>query len=358
MSNNKLPKNILNKLNTLDNLQFFERSSNFKDWDLVLEKLDYCPFLYTNASIKYQEAYRSDSFSEYLDLSAVIKFKDEFIGILPLAIAHKNKQYLIFSQTYLNGLDEPPPLDKPIFAKFVSTKIKKQVSCEIYKILKTISKLLDIDEYKISDNFEGSSKLSDWHILSMELGSQVNVIHELYVDLTLDINTIKSKFRKSYKSLIKEDKFKLKTYVMTKNDTDIWREFKNMHLKAAGRITRSEKSWRMHFEDITNDCGLLIYVRDHKDLFLGGGFFNYSKDEANYSVAAYDRGFFHLPIGHIVQFRAIKEFQKKGLKWYKLGHLPFKGDMAKPSEKYMNIGNFKKGFATNIFSKFVFINQN
>ncbi len=354
MSQFEISNNILNQLNTLDDLSFISRSSQIKQWDQFLEEITYAPFLYTNSSILYQEEYRKNYFKNYLDLSSIIIFKGSMMGILPLGVCIIKEKYIIFSQTNFNGLNEPPPLNKPIFNSLYSEKIINIVSIEIYSIINKIVKLLNIKEWRSADNFEGFSGITSWHLLSMTKGAEVSLIHELYVDLTLDLGFIKSKFRKSYKSLIKEEKYDLTSFVMSKNDHKTWSEFKKLHLYSAGKVTRSDESWRLHFEDINNNCGMLIYLRDKEGSFLGGGFFNYSKDEAVYSVAAYNRDFFHLPLGHIVQFRAINELKKRGIKSYRIGHLPFKGDEVLPSEKYLNIGIFKKGFATKILPKYIF----
>lgn len=354
MSKFEILNDILNKLNTVDALSFISRSSNIKKWDQFLEGINYAPFLYSNSSINYQEEYRKNNFKNYIDLSSIIIFKGSMIGIFPLGVCFVEEKYIIFSQTNFNGLSEPPPLNKPIFNSLYSEKIINKVAREIYLIINKIVQLLNIKEWRSADNFEGFSGITQWHLLSMTNGAEVNLIHELYIDLTLDLGFIKSKFRKSYKSLIKEEKFDLTSFVMSKNDHKTWSEFKKLHLYSAGKVTRSDKSWEMHFEDINNNCGMLIYIRDEKGIFLGGGFFNYSKDEAVYSVAAYNRDLFHLPLGHIVQFRAINEFKKRHIKWYRIGHLPFKGDEVLPSEKYLNIGIFKKGFATQILPKYIF----
>ena len=50
----------------------------------------------------------------------------------------------------------------------------------------------------------------------------------------------------------------------------------------------------------------------------------------------------------------INELKKVSIKWYRIGHLPFKGDEVLPSDKYLNIGIFKKGFATKILPKYIF----
>lgn len=352
----KLGGNILNELNKDFNLSFHLRYLNLEIWNSILEKSNYLPFLYTNASICYQELYRNSLSCDYIDLSSIINFKGEYVGLLNLGVCKIDGKYFIFSQSF-NGLYEPPPIDKPIFIN-ISERLEKKLSLQILEIIKILSKVLGVKEWKTADNFDGNKNLSTWHLASMQFGSKSDIFYELFVDLRQNINTIKSQFRKSYKSLIYEEKYNLKTSVMKKNEEVVWNEFKNMHFISAGRITRSDKSWRAHYEDIINNCGILIYVRDSKGYFLGGGFFNYTRDEATYAVAAYDRSRFELPIGHIVQYKAIKEFKKKGIKWYKIGHLPFEGDEFTPSKKYLNIGNFKKGFATNIFPKYVFKNIN
>ena len=48
-----------------------------------LNKIKYAPFLYTNASINYQEEYRKNDFTNYFDLSSIILFKDS-INVLAL----------------------------------------------------------------------------------------------------------------------------------------------------------------------------------------------------------------------------------------------------------------------------------
>jgi len=345
--------NLISNFNSNTELEFVSRSNNLDIWDDTLKHLEYVPFLYTNNSIRYQESYRCASFDEYYDLSSIIRFKGKDIAVFPFSLAKKNNKYKIFSHGYFYE-EEPPPLNKPLFISSVSQKLKKSLICEIINIINKIAKFLNIHQYRTVDNFENIFEISNWHLISMGKGAEVKLIHELYVDLDLNINEIKSKFRKSYKSLIKEDKFDLKTHLMDKNDMSIWSQFKKMHFKCAGRVTRSDKSWDMHLDDINNNAGILIYIQDKSNNFLGGGFFNFTKNEAIYSVAAYDRDYFHLPLGHIIQYRAIIEFKKKYIKWYLLGHLPFLGDERTPSEKYLKIGHFKKGFATNIFPKYVY----
>ena len=57
MSKFEILNDILNKLNTVDDLSFISRSSNIKKWD-QFGRINYAPFLYSNSSINYQEEYR------------------------------------------------------------------------------------------------------------------------------------------------------------------------------------------------------------------------------------------------------------------------------------------------------------
>ena len=71
---------------------------------------------------------------------------------------------------------------------------------------------LDVKDTDINRDDDVREWLQDTSMRMMRLFNQSNFeteVHELYVDLTLDLSFIKSKFRKSYKSLIKEEKFDL-----------------------------------------------------------------------------------------------------------------------------------------------------
>jgi lipid II:glycine glycyltransferase (peptidoglycan interpeptide bridge formation enzyme) len=63
-------------------------------------------------------------------------------------------------------------------------------------------------------------------------------------------------------------------------------------------------------------------------------------------VGVYDRKLFELPLGHLVQYSAIKEMKRRGLRWYKLGSMALPHLKSDLSEKEISISHFKEGFAT------------
>ena len=87
---------------------------------------------------------------------------------------------------------------------------------------------------------------------------------------------------------------------------------------------------------------------------IGGGYFTFSKNEAVYSIGAYDRNLFDKPIGHVIQYEAIQEFIKRKIDWYKLGSIENYNDNDEFSKKMKSIQSFKNGFATHIMSEYIY----
>ena len=141
--------------------------------------------------------------------------------------------------------------------------------------------------------------------------------------------------------------------ILDTENQQIWNSFKNLHLKISGRKTRSDETWDIHLDNIKQQQGFLIYLLNASGEMDGAGFFNFSQNEGLYAVAAYDRNLFDKPLGHIVQYRAIQELKKRGIVWYKLGHRPYQTDQPTPTDKEVSIAEFKEGFASNIFPRFI-----
>lgn len=174
--------------------------------------------------------------------------------------------------------------------------------------------------------------------------------HEMFVDLTLSIQEIRAAFRKRYKSLISVAERQWFATVCSSTSTETWDEFRRLHLEVAGRSTRSQESWARQHEAIAAGNAFFVYLRDTAGRMVGGGLFHVSRDEGLYAVGAYDRALFDKPVGHLVQYLAIIEMQRRGLKWYKIGSCAYPGDSPPPSAKEIAISHFKQGFATHHFA--------
>lgn len=181
--------------------------------------------------------------------------------------------------------------------------------------------------------------------------------HELFVDLSLDIETIKANFRKSYKSLITSGTRSWAVGEMTAGHPALWEEFRELHLQVSGRVTRCPESWDVQHRAIAEGDAFLVYLRDSNGKMVGGGFFATTRDEGAYAVGAYDRSLFDKPLGHVVQFRAIELMKSRKLRWYKIGQRHYPSELATATDKEISISEFKQGFATHLFPQFVLCHE-
>jgi FemAB family protein len=209
--------------------------------------------------------------------------------------------------------------------------------------------------WKSAESFSGSLGLSEWHWELSRNGAKTAIFHEGFIDLSLEMSEIKSRFRKSYKSLINWGLANWQSGILDiKGNFSVWEEFRNLHISVSGRETRSFKTWEMQYEDIKSGKSFLVWLRDKSSTLVGGGYFDVTRDEGLYDCGAYDRELFSMPLGHVVQFLAIQELKKRGCRFYKIGRLPHKYEEPTPTDKEISIGEFKKGFSLEIFPKYVY----
>ena len=342
---NKNLEHLFNSLGTKTKFRIDEPNL----WDDLLLNCSYQLISYSHQSIDFQFAYQKGHGGDWEDLSVIIFWDNKPVALWPLSVSRREGITLISSHGQ--------PILPPFFPNSIKPKIQKQINKNCLDIVEILAKELGIDNLESSYSYNGLHSISNWHTQSMKRGAKCNVLHELYVDLQEDLSIIRSNFRSSYKSLINSGLRIWGVNVLYLADESIWREFRKLHLEVSGRITRSDETWKLQLSNIAEGKALLIYLNDDKGKMVGGGFFDFTRDEALYSVAAYDRSLFDKPLGHVVQYRAIEEFKKRGLKWYKIGVRPYPADLNSPTDKEISIGEFKEGFATHISPKFHLIHK-
>jgi FemAB family protein len=241
------------------------------------------------------------------------------------------------------------PLFPPLMSSGLSPRSKKKAYARSYELILGLSAKLRTDGWKGVETIFMQDGLSDWHMMQMDGGASLSVKHDLYLDLSLDLSEIKSRMRKSYRSLITSGERLWVTDVLRVPDRRVWQEFQSLHLNVAGRQTRSQKTWDLQLHSIALGNGFLVMLRDDQGRPVGGGFFQHTRDEALYSVGAYDRSLFDKPLGHLVQWTAIKELRQLGVRWYRIGERAYRSDDDFRHEKMITISHFKEGFSTHCF---------
>ena len=317
---------------------FGDQSSAAQErWNHFLDQSSYVPFQYSFEHAKYQFAYSADRCDEWLDLSCVIYQGGVDIGIWPLLAIRKNTTWKIESQT--------SEVLTPLFRRGLSEKQKKKCVLSCFQWLGQICSTLGISSYTASVLLNSVESVS-WQRKVFDLGSKQRLRHQLYVDLDQDLATLRSGFRRRYKSLINEGLRLWSATLVTGDSESVFPEFQAFHKRISGRVTRSDLTWQLQQRAVEAREAFLVLLRNpQSNALVGAGLFHYTRDEAIYAVGVYDRELFDMPIGHVVQFKAIEYMKSLGLKTYFVGRRPYLMDDPTPTQKELQIGEFKEGFA-------------
>ena len=346
ITNQKIIEETFNEIN----IKCIFRENHESQWIDLTSSFKYMPIDYLNSNIEYLNEYNNQNYDEMFDCSCILLSDNKPIALWPLTIGNKNKASFLTSQdSYILP---------PIFNINCPKKTSKSVYKQAFSVLNKISTNNHIKEWNTSTPYMGLSGLDDWHLLCMKNGASCSVIHNLYVDLKKDLEKIKLDFRKSYRPLVTKGNRIWTTKIHTSTiDSVTWKEFKNLHLKAAGRITRSDESWDVQFKIIIKNNGFLVSIYNEDAKMVGGALIVCSANEGRYEIAAYDRDLFDRPLGHLVMFKAIEESKKRGFDYYIVGRRFFESDNPKPTKKEISISEFKEGFTTYNIPSYIITNK-
>lgn len=327
-------------------------------WGEILNRCLYVTVDYTWTSLQYQSAYMRCFTDEMIDLSVSLKKgKDHVLGIWPIGLKRTEGQYTFVTN---QGPVLPPKL-----VEGLTEKQRRSVFAGCITAIKAMyRKLGEIDSvnekwdtrYSLIESDEDNGKMT-WYQTCMEDGAVAEIVTDLYADLRLDEETLHQKLRKSYRSLINEGERIWSVSLHTSISDEEFDELRLKHAEVSGRITRSLETWELQKEAVNQGASFLIYLRDTSNKLVGGAIFSTTRDEGTYDVGVYDRELFDKPIGHVIQWHAIRYMKSLGVKWYQIGPRFYKGDYIKPTEKQISIAYYKEGFATNVFPRIIMRNR-
>jgi FemAB family protein len=248
------------------------------------------------------------------------------------------------------------PIVSPLFVDGLPLKTQKRILKACYAFIQVVIRKHDIQFWYSSTFIDGSS-FEKWHMLLMGYGAKVSTHHDVYIDLTISTDEIKRIFRKRTKTYVSESLKLWDVQIMKSSNDSIWKEFKKLHILSAGRQTRSDMFWDAHHDEIDRGNAFLVYALNDVKNLVGACYFSLTRDEGLSNSAAYDRTQFDKPISHGIQMVAIEEMKRRGIAWFRFGERPFSGQQPDPSDKEIQIGNFKQGFGTHIMPRFVLCSE-
>jgi hypothetical protein len=152
--------------------------------------------------------------------------------------------------------------------------------------------------------------------------------------------------RKSFKSLLNWGQRNLAVAIVdhANPDRDGFHRYQEFHRKIAGRVTRPQASWDVMYDCIASGHGELVLASLEGELVAATMVVD-GDAVAYYASGVYDRDRFDKPLTHWPLWLAMLHACERGMQRFDLGEVPLAGVA---SDKEVNIGYFKRGFATNI----------
>lgn len=321
------------------------RTDDKSGWDAVLRASGHAPALLTAAALDFQLATNTDRHERLIDLTCYLTHEGRHVAAVPLGVTWDK---LGAPKLSTCGLENYAPL-------LVLGRTRKQVrkACAlIHDLNHWLAETLSLPAVTTRHAWSPAQHQSIWLRHERDLGAKTTLHDELLVDLRQPYDRIHSSFRKSYRPLVTKAASLWDIRTDCAPTPRIWQEFHDLHVRIAGRETRSMASWRLQFDAFSSGNAMLATVRDKTGEMVGGAFFFLSSDEAAYAVAAYRRDLFDQPIGHGAQAAAILAFQKMKIPWYWIGTLDHPRRNPKLTDKEVAIMAFKAGFASDVGTSF------
>lgn len=324
---------ILEKENPKEFLKYFKQ---------IKQQKEFVSSLYTTSCRLYDKQLAIDRGWRIEETSFVIcnqgKALFGFIGV----VLKKDKK------SYLTSYDRPCLI---VEAQYISNKEKKYIQHELDNLISQ-----DITDYKITCHLERANLGIGLEYLNVQKKSNLTLLFTRMIDLSNSEEYIKSKIRKSYKSMInwglKEFAIKVLDYKNMKwDDMSCFRE---LHIKEAGRSTRSLDSWKKQFDAVKAGEAFSVFAYLKNEL-VSAGFFIIGDRHCYYGVSASRRDLFSKPIFHSLMWKAIAYAKSINIKAFETGleyssNIPVFKDS---SYKERQISLFKAGFGGRLVPLFV-----
>lgn len=336
MIKKKIENFILNYFSGIGlQITFISRSFN-KNYP---KNTDNLPIIYQKLSYNYYFNYFKDKYFYDLSFIAKLDSKNSYLFLIFINIENKDKPIFFFQEN--NILPVPICLNE-----FNNNKIWQK----FLTFYSDLSKQFNSKFYVSYINYNQTIK--SFHKTAIDNG--YNIDHDYFISISLNNNfdKIRSNFRKSYKPLINKYISKYKCEFLNKDDYKKYNLLKKLHKKVSGKSTRKKITWDIHFNAIREKKSFVVTLKDDNNILIAGAIFLYSNLECNYAVGVYDRNLNNLPLGHIIQYHAIRYMLEKNIsKYYIIG--PQLSHSKKADKKNKEISNFKKGFSKEYLARYL-----
>ena len=241
------------------------------------------------------------------------------------------------------------PIYPPLIRRGTSIKRIKSIAKSCIQLGDFVANYHNLEFWNSTEYGPISHGLSNWYSVSRFHGASCQLETHLFVDLSLTDDEYRTRIRSSNKSTISAGLKRWNPEIYTGSNPTEWEEFRELHRKVSGRITRSKKTWDIQLQMIHSGSAFAVFIRDANKSLIGGALLAHTRDEGIYVTGVFDRDFNEPSLGHISQWNGIQELKRRGVQWYKLGDRTFPSSETHVEEKEIAIAHFKEGYATHMF---------
>jgi hypothetical protein len=331
----------LNKGEMLEPIFYSDGDDFIRNWDKLVKKTNYITPFYSDRSLTYFSQRPKDEGKILKDASLLLCWEGiPVIGFRGALVQDGSKVDLLAYEMPCASVEDKGNITIRATKEFIKefSNITSQVNGTIWYRdflidgeLSKLSRKLLLDGAKPSPEF--------WCVL----------------DLFEDEKILRKRIRKSYFSLINWGCRELNPKVISGHDLK-WEqldEFRKLHIRESGKVTRSEASWRRQLEIVNANEGFLVTGSYNGELVVVG-MFMFNNLNCYYFNSAAKRDLFKNPLFHAVMWTAILHAKKIGCRWFEVGHQMYPNYSTQinpnqpadktPSKKELSISDFKAGF--------------
>jgi hypothetical protein len=209
-----------------------------------------------------------------------------------------------------------------------------------------LASLRHVDELRFRDHLDDSALSHMGHIL-LGLGARARIVLTQVIDLSVPEAQLRAPFGKTVRWSINWGVKNLEIAVRDAQSVapaDI-EAFRDLHVEAAGRETRSRLTWERQLEMVRAGAAFIVLGWLGGELVTAAFFIN-AAEHCYYGVSASRRQLFGKPLGHAIIWTAMLHARNVlGIRLFEMGEQSYPGLAAEPpSDKERGIAFFKRSF--------------
>jgi len=306
-------------------------------WARFCHDVEGVPFFYCPSWQTYRTAY-----SRFMveDLSFTVCHENSPIAIVPLLLENVSGESQISDA---NGFMRAPVFRGDLGAHLLK-KARNYVMAEIDRLAHEKQArlcMLCIDPARQKIAGDTCNWLMQYGYLDTSLNTQM-------IDLRPALPLLHQNLRKRYVSLINKAKrtYRFVLHDYSNPDFHAHECYRELHHKAAGRVTRPLSTFNTQFEMLKTDCAMLLGAM-HEGQWIAFNYFHHHGGTAYYASASddFDANAIPCPVSHALMWAAIEYYKQRNFAFFETGLQQYSTQWCDaPLKKDIDISWYKSGF--------------